>query len=420
MRSVLRKWLANLGVAGLLAPSGVCLAQAEGVAPEYWEAYGSAELEATLFAEAPQFAGQDRNDVSFAIEPTFFAEWADGDVSLTVTPFARVDEADDQRTYMDLREAKVDLIKGDFEVTIGADTVFWGKTEANHLVDIINQTDAVESLDDEASLGQPMIRVAMLNDLGEFSAYYLPYVRLRTFAGVNGRLRTGLPVNNARAEVRAAGDRFAPSFAFRFDGVFGDADIGLSAFHGVSRDPSFIATDFVNVGGNLVPTGLAPIYDQITQLGFDGQYTAGPTLYKIEVIARDGQRNLNGVEEEFIAATGGLEYTLYGLFDNADLGLIGEYGWDSRGDNATSIFQNDVILGARLALNDEDDTSVLITSAIDHVHGSASLRAEAQTRLADGWIAEVEGVLFLNQADEPLGADLQDDSFMKMKLTYYW
>ncbi|MGB0506127.1 MAG: hypothetical protein ACPGGK_08005, partial [Pikeienuella sp.] len=357
MRSVSKKWLANLGAAGVFAPAafGLTPALGEGLAPEYWEIYGQAEFEATLFAKAPRFAEQNRNDISFAIEPTLFAEWADGDVSLTVTPFARIDEADDERSHMDLREAKIDLIKDDWEVTVGADTVFWGKTEANHLVDIINQTDAVESLDDEASLGQPMLRIARLTDLGEFSAYYLPYVRLRTFAGEDGRLRTGLPVNNGRAEVRADGGRFAPSFALRFAGVFGDADIGLSAFHGVSRDPAFIATDFVNVGGNLVPTALAPVYDQITQFGFDGQYTSGPTLYKAEVIARDGQRNRNGVEEEFIAATGGVEYTLYGLLDNADLGLIGEYAWDSRGNDAASVFQNDVIIGARLALNDRAD-----------------------------------------------------------------
>ena len=103
-----------------------------------------------------------------------------------------------------------------------------------------------------------------------------------------------------------------------------------------------------------------------------------------------------------------------------ELGLIGEYAFDSRGDKATSTFQNDVILGARLALNDEADTSLLVTSAVDHEHGVASFRLEGQTRIAEGVVASLEGSFFVNADEDPLGADLQDDSFVRLKLTYFW
>jgi hypothetical protein len=418
------KWLAELlTLAAIIACAMPAFAEEEGgfaLAPEYSEFYGEAEGEANLFLRAPRFAGQRRDHVSFAIEPTAFAEWADGDLTATFTPFARVDSADTNRTHADIREAKFDYVSGDWDATLGIDTVFWGKTEAVHLVDIINQTDAVEDLDDEAALGQPMVRVAYLTGIGKFSAFYLPYVRLRTVAGAKGRLRGGLVVNNDQAQVNADGDRFAPSFALRYAGVIGDADIGLSAFHGVSRDPGFAPTDFVLVGGVPTPTALAPIYNQITQVGFDGQYTAGPMLYKGEAIFRTGQTDLLGRERDFVAFTGGVEYTLFSLFDNADLGLIGEYAFDSRGDDATSTFQNDIIVGARLALNDEADTSLLVTSAVDHQHGAASFRLEGQTRVAEGWVASLEGSIFVNGEDDPLGADFQDDSFARLKLTYFW
>ena len=103
-----------------------------------------------------------------------------------------------------------------------------------------------------------------------------------------------------------------------------------------------------------------------------------------------------------------------------DRGLIAEYAWDSRGRDATSTFNNDVILGARLALNDEADTSFLLTSAIDHRDEVATFRLEAQRRVADGLIAEIEGTVFVNGDDDPLGSDLQDDSFVRFKLTYFW
>lgn len=390
------------------------------VAPEYWEVYGNAEIETTFFLEAPRFANQERHNASFAIEPTFFAEWLDGDLTATFTPFFRADRSDDDRTHVDIREAKFQYSFGDWDATVGIDTVFWGKAEANHLVDIINQTDSLEDIDDEDALGQPMLRLSRLTDIGTFTAFYLPYFRERPFPGERGRLRSGLVVDEDQTDVQADGGNFAPSFALRYDGVFQEADVGLSLFHGVSRDPGFAPTDFVNTPNGPVPTALQPIYTRITQVGFDGQYTDGPTLYKAEAIFREGQLNLNGNERDFFAATGGLEHTLFGVFDNADLGLILEYSYDSRGDDATNIFQNDVILGARLALNDEADTSLLVTGAIDHEHGVGTLRLEAQRRIAEGLVAEIEGNLFINSDDDPLGADFQDDSFVRLKLTYFW
>ncbi|MDD7885073.1 hypothetical protein [Flavivirga sp. 57AJ16] len=37
-------------------------------------------------------------------------------------------------------------------------------TESNHLVDIINQTDAVETFDGEEKLGQPMVQLSWGTD----------------------------------------------------------------------------------------------------------------------------------------------------------------------------------------------------------------------------------------------------------------
>ena len=154
-------------------------------APEYWELTGEIEFEATGFFRDPQFTGQDRDGLSIAGTGTFLAEWLDGDLALTITPFARYDIQDDRRSHWDVREAKVDYTVGNWSFTLGADTVFWGKTEVQHLVDIINQTDQVEDLDDEDRLGQPMLRIGYLTDIGEFSAFYMPYFRERTFPGVS-------------------------------------------------------------------------------------------------------------------------------------------------------------------------------------------------------------------------------------------
>ena len=375
------------------------------------EIFGEIEFEGTVFAEDPQFAPQERDDASVAGKLTFQAQWWDGDLSLRVTPFARLDLVDDRRTHFDLREAKLDLIEGDWSFTVGVDTLFWGKTEAVHLVDIINQTDAVEDLDDEDRLGQPMVRVGYLTEIGEFSVFYLPYFRERTFPGIEGRLRANPAVNTAAPVYDTGAEEWTPSFALRYAGVIGDVDLALSAFHGLGRDPAFFFDGI----------SLRPFYERITQFGVDVQYTSDATLWKGEGIWRLDQKNARFVDEDFVALTGGLEHTLYGIFDtNADLGLIAEYAWDSRGKDALTTFQNDLILGTRLALNDEADTALLLTGAVDMSDGAVGLRLEADRRIAENWTLGVEGQAFLNNDRAGIAGSFADDHFLRVKLTYFF
>lgn len=378
---------------------------------EYQEVFGEIELEATGFAEAPQFPGQKRHATSIAGKATLLLEWKGGDLSFKFTPFGRIDEADDKRTHFDIRELKVDRTSGPWTATLGADTVFWGKTEAVHLIDIINQTDSVEDLDDEDRLGQPMARIAYLAEAGEFSAFFMPYFRERTFAGAHGRLRSALPVDKGSPIYDTSAEEWTPAAALRFAGVFDDIDLGASAFYGLGRDPSFV----------FQAGQLRPFYELIGQIGLDAQYTSGPTLWKLEAIGRINQKNRNFVNEDFIAATGGLEHTLFAIDgDNMDLGLIAEYAIDSRFANATSIFQNDAIFGARLALNDPADTSMLLTSAIDLQSAETGLRLEASRRILDDLTLGIEGQAFLNTDKQGLASSLKQDSYLRVKLTYYF
>lgn len=406
MPNALSAWRVSLAAAALGVSAGAAASE-----PEYQEVFGEVELEATGFFEGPQFAGQERHAASIAGTATLLLEWQDGDVAFRFTPFGRIDEADNRRTHFDIREFKLDWATGPWSFTVGADTVFWGKTEAVHLVDIINQTDQIEGLDDEERLGQPMVRIGYLADIGEFSGFFMPYFRERTFPGTKGRLRSNPPAAVSAPIYDTDLKEWTPSGAFRFAGVFGDVDLGLSAFYGLSRDPSFF------FDGRF----LRPVYEEIGQLGLDVQYTTGATLWKGEAIGRIGQKNARFQEEDFAAATGGLEHTLFGIADsNADLGLILEYAIDSRFDDAATVFQNDAIFGARLALNDEEDTSVLLTAAVDVEDAETGVRLEASRRLHDDLSIAIEGQGFLNTDRSGIGAAFRRDSHVRLKLTYYF
>jgi hypothetical protein len=256
-----------------------------------------------------------------------------------------------------------------------------------------------------------MLKLARITEIGEFSAFLLPYFRERTFPGEDGRLRFDLPVATSRPVYDTDAEEWTPSFALRYSGVIGNVDLGLSAFHGLGRDPAFFFDG----------ARLRPFYERITQTGFDVQYTSGATLWKAEGIYRWGQKNASFAEEDFGALTGGLEHTLFGIMETrADLGLIVEYAWDSRGDDALNAFQNDLILGTRLALNDPEDTSVLVTGAIDTTDGGIALRLEAERRISEQWKAQIESVGFLNQDKSGPSGAFADDSFVRLKLTYFF
>jgi len=373
--------------------------------------FGEAELEGTAFADEPAFAGQKRHDVSAAAKPTLLVEWAGGDRAFRFTPFVRVDEADDNRTHADIRELKLDLRGDAWTATIGVDTVFWGKTEAVHLVDIVNQTDFVEDVDGEAKLGQPMLRLSYLAESGEYSVFALPYFRERTFPGVSGRLRPNPAVAEAAPAYETSLEEWTPSFAFRYAGVFDAFDVGLSAFWGLSREPTFFFDG----------RDVRPLYEEIGQVGLDLQYTAEATLWKAEAIGRTGQKNARFREEDFVAATGGLEHTLFGAVgENGDLGLILEYAVDSRFDDAPGLFQNDVILGVRLALNDVEDTNLLLTSAIDAETAETVFRLEASRRLSDNFKLSLEGQAAIDSNDNSLVSQLERDAYLRATLTYYF
>lgn len=399
---------------------------------DFAELRGEASVEAILFPESPQFAGQEDQSLSFSIEPTGTLEWNEvpllggAGMTATIRPFARIDTQDDERTHVDLREAKLDLRFGDTDVTLGNDIVFWGKTEVDQLVDIVNQVDGVEGTDGEDKLGQPMIAVRRIVEFGDFSgqasAFYFPYFRERTFLGVESRLRSGIPVDGDDARYETGAEEWTPGFAGRLAGFYGDIDAGIHVFHGLSRDPAFEVSEVALVPGiGAVPTELRPVYGRITQVGFDGQYTSGATLWKAEAIGRFDQRNLSFEKEDYAAAIAGVEHTLYGIAGtNADLGLIAEYAYDSRGGDALTPFENDAVVGARLALNDAQDTSALFTAAVDTDTAETVLRLEGERRLGDAFTLSIVGQAFVNTDEDSLAHALRDDHSLRITLSAFW
>ena len=377
---------------------------------------GSVEGEVRLFPEDPNFLGQRDHSASFAVKPEYYHEFESGS-SFTFAPFFRLDSADSERTHFDVRELTYLWLHDNFELRLGVRKVFWGVTEVLHLVDIINQTDLVENFDGEQKLGQPMVNLSISRDWGTIDLFMLPFFRERTFPGQKGRLRFGLVVDTDQAQYESAAEEWHTDWAARYSHTLGDWDAGIYYFIGTSRDPSF--TFGTNGPGNPV---ILPVYQQIQQTGLDVSYVTGNWLWKLEALYRKGQGDRRGLtRNDYVAATGGLEYTFTGIFGSRmDLGVVAEYLFDDRKDFALTPFENDVAGALRLAVNDAASSELLFGWVQDVDTDARFIFLEASRRLGDDWTVELELRTFLDQPPSAFLFALRDDDLFQLVLQYHF
>ena len=96
---------------------------------------GYIEVEGRLFTQSsPQVEPKDWT-LSFAVEPLLEYISEDGNTQFMFRPFARVDVQDKDRSHVDIRELKGTFTRDQWQLTVGIDTLFWGVTESNHLVE---------------------------------------------------------------------------------------------------------------------------------------------------------------------------------------------------------------------------------------------------------------------------------------------
>lgn len=368
----------------LLGLTGLSLAV---LSPGIVQADSSIEINSKVGIEARYFtkdgldARQNNSNYSIWFQTEIFKQWKDKNLTLTLIPFIRIDQNDKERSHADLREFMFHKNAKSWELKAGIGKVFWGVTESQHLVDIINQSDAIESPDGEEKLGQPMVQLKLKRKSGTYDLFLLPYFRERTFSGVDGRLRSTPYVDTSQTIYESGKEKKHVDYAARWSKTIKIWDVGLSYFSGTSRDPVFLlGTDS---SGELA---LIPRYDQISQTGLDLQATIGKWLWKLEYVHRRAR------QEKYAAYTAGFEYTQSGfLKTRADVGFLMEYLKDER-DNAASLtpFQDDVMLGTRITFNDTASSELLFGIILDSDTDEKSYFVEFARRIKQHYKLSIE------------------------------
>ena len=364
---------------------------------------GEANIELRQFANEPADTRQHRLYPSLTLEPEIYwewgPEWGSGDHSLTFKPFYRYDQ-DPERSHVDIRELLYLTYGSDWELRAGITKVFWGVTESQHLVDIINQTDRLESPDGEDKLGQPMLQLNLIRDWGTLGLFLLPGFREQESLGVESRLRP--PLFNMPV-IYESGDKDRHiDFALRWSHTLGDADIGLSHFRGTSREP--------------VITQQGLLYEQIDQSAIDLQYIWKDWLLKLEAIKR------HSVRLDFAAMVAGFEYSLYGVTESGhDIGVLLEYHRDNRNQQLSQTpFQDDLFIGMRYILNDSESTEIIAGGLFDLEWGSKAYSFELSRRMSDHWTLEVQGQIYASGNQKDLMQWFDRDDYLQLNLGYFF
>ncbi len=373
------------------------------------ELEGEFETEARLFFERgdrPE-ARQHYGSVAGLVELGLYDDT--GTHSFEFKGFARGDSGDGRRSHGDIREAKYRFVDGDLEIVLGIDKVFWGVTEFVHLVDVINQTDLVESLDGEQKLGQAMARASYVSDYGTISAFYLPTFRPRRFEGPAGRPGGALTIDPHTHLYESHHAKQQGEYAIRYTNSIDIWDIGLAYFDGTARDPILSPANMAN--GQLIP-----YYPLRKQVSIDVQATIDAWLLKFEALS---QKQRDARDARIVS---GVEYTLYSLFGSAsDLGLVAEYMWDERRNLAPHPFANDIGFGLRWVANDTVSTTLLAGAIVDLDDQSTALSIEAERRLSNNVkiMLEVRAQTHIDP-DNLIQSSIKRDDFARLRWIYYF
>ena len=367
------------------------------------------ELQNRYFPSDPATPNSQQHSdyLSTALESEFFYRSDSDDSSLLFKPYIRLDQHDSQRSHGDIRELYWLNAASSWQFKAGISKVFWGVTESQHLVDVINQTDLVENIDGEDKLGQPMIQFSYENSSGLIDFFVLPYFRERLFSEDEGRPLFPANLNYDDALYESNDKQRHIDYAVRLLSFLDDLELGISYFDGTSRDPDFVADP--------ADGRLTPFYRQMEQWGLDAQITTDEWLFKLESIKR------NWSAEDYFAGTTGFEYTFVGILDSdSDLDAIFEYLYDERGDRALSLFQNDVMVGFRWTMNDTQSTEALLGLIVDRDNQDRLISIEASRRLAANWTIELEARSFFSKSTFSPLYPVRRDDFIQLQLNYYF
>lgn len=419
-----------------------------------FDAGGFVEAEFRHYPSEALFEDQKRSFTSIAVQGEFSWSSENEDHEVNFKPFGRYSSSDGNRSHADIRELYYLYSGTGWQLEAGLNKVYWGVAESAHLVDIINQTDVVESFNGEEKLGQPLISLGLENDaFGNIDFYVLPYFRERKLTANDEPYLISFPGKDSTANINYDKTLYESNskenhidVAGRWAQSFADADIAISIFHGTDREGIPVISDLIENPNPQDPTGsvksLTMYYQQATQIGLEMQYLWDDLFLKFEGISK--YQNTGN----YLAYVAGFEYTLSDMEPfGQDIGFLVEYLWNNRDivniasmsykalgipqgsfgsnyfpveGNFLSPFENDVFVGMRFNMNNVDSTQFVAGLIHDIETHSQMSTFEGSTRIGDSLKLSINAYFLSNIEENSSLYYSRRDDLVEVKAAWYF
>lgn len=291
---------------------------------------------------------------------------------------------DHERRYLDFNDLYYQQNFDDGDLLIGRNTRFWGAMEFYNHTDVFNTKDWLDNpFDYDSKIGADNIAYTRYLDNGEISVIAKVHEESQRVADQEAVNTFLPPFYNDRLVTQE--DRNRPTLYLKYNASGEETQIDYALIYQNGYDEQRY----------LAPVGLslqqhAYIVNKV--MGY-ATLVSGDMLYKTELAYTQSEENL---VSDYAQMSLGAEYTLYGLWDQKDLGLLLEYyryrafdGEKLGAEDFGNLFANDLAFGFRVSMNDTADSEILGGIDIDQENAEQIVFVEYKTRLFDSYKLEL-------------------------------
>jgi hypothetical protein len=321
----------------------------------------------------------DTIDRNLSVFTRFETTYDVGPFKHVLRGFGRVDGHDDDRSIIALEDAYFSYSldeDGEYVLLGGYKTFNWSTTEFFHPVDVINSKNFDSDLDNQEKKGELTLEFEISFFDGVINVFYFPKFEEPNYPGPNSRIGGGYQIERAvtiNGEDTTSSQYLTPQYGARVTQTVADADLSLHYLNHIDRNFPIIGTnDYINSGAGYIATTseVVPFYYKVQQVGGTYQQVLSDWILKFEYVNRSfdvsdvevlsiksilaGSAKLQRPADHSEVAIG-IDY-LFHIFKKCELNVFAEaasiLNTDEEARAELSLFQRDVMVGARLAIND--------------------------------------------------------------------
>ena len=368
----------------------------------------SLELEGRYFPHSPLYEDQSEESVQPGITLRASNAFRFGErVDLVFSGLASFTANAERPRHADATEAYLGYRGDHWNMRVGVLTERWGVLDAYSPVNQFNQVDLLADYEGSIRLGQPGAALSVHGEKWMLTLVGASYMPKRRMGEGEDRFRVaGIPLGSSWFEHGDEFPTWGARFLWRHDGL----DLAVSHFRGHSRDPEF--------GFELTPYGplLHPEYRIVEQTGLELQAVLGNYVLRGETARRSGQTG-----GSFTSSGVGVERMFYAFSGTKDLSLYTEYYYDDRPETApVNAFDNDLVLGAKLILNDAASTEFGVRAIRDLEVDSTLLDFTYQRRLWKDTVLGAKWRSLHNASKDPALSSFRRDNTFTLSLSHYF